>query len=212
MDSSHRTASTLQKCKIIYAPYPFAKQGRSVFLAGSIEMGKAVDWQTSICASLSHLPITILNPRRPDWDSTWQQDISCKPFREQVEWELEMQEDADIIAIYFDPATLAPISLLELGLFARTGKMIVACPTGYWRKGNIQIVCKRLGIQLVDSLEELSEKVSHRFAELGASWSGNDSIFTVHCNGMSWLKYSVLIILSLGSHKKPNIGYLKNLP
>ena len=34
----------------------------------------------------------------------------------------------------------APITLLELGLFARSGKLIVCCPDGYWRKGNIEVV------------------------------------------------------------------------
>ena len=56
--------------------------------------------------------------------------------------------------MYFDPSTKSPISLLELGLFARTGKTIVVCPDGFWRKGNVDIVCERYGVKVAHSLEE----------------------------------------------------------
>ena len=60
----------------------------------------------------------------------------------QVEWELEGLELCDIIIMYFDSNTKSPISLLELGLFAHKKKMIVFCPNGFWRKGNVDVVCK----------------------------------------------------------------------
>ena len=34
-------------------------------------MGTAEDWQTRLADRLAHLPITILNPRRDNWDKTW---------------------------------------------------------------------------------------------------------------------------------------------
>ena len=74
-----------------------------------------------------------------------------------------MQEAADVIAMYFDPNTQAPISLLELGMFAPSGKMVVCCPEGFWKRGNVQIVCKKYGIDLVESLEELVDKVKKKF-------------------------------------------------
>lgn len=154
--------------RVVYAPERVKLDARtkSIFLAGSIDQGKAVDWQTEITQSLSNLPVTILNPRRNDWDSSWKEDISFKPFREQVEWEQDMLEAADVIALYFSPGSSAPISLLELGLFARTGKIIVSCPPGYWKRGNVQIVCKRLKVELVDSRDELVQAVGKRVREL----------------------------------------------
>jgi hypothetical protein len=127
----------------------------SVFLAGSIEMGKAVDWQTAVTNSLADMDVIVLNPRRDDWDSSWEQKIENDKFREQVEWELDALDHARVILMYFDPKTISPISLLELGLHARTSTMIVCCPTGFWRKGNVDIVCKRHGIKQVETLEEL---------------------------------------------------------
>jgi hypothetical protein len=126
----------------------------SVFLAGSIEMGAATNWQRQVEVALDGLSVVILNPRRDAWDAGWVQSIGNPEFREQVEWELEAQERADVIAMYFDPATRAPVTLLELGLFARSGKLVVCCPDGFWRKGNVEIVCARYGVPLVAEFEE----------------------------------------------------------
>jgi Nucleoside 2-deoxyribosyltransferase like len=127
----------------------------SVFLAGSIEMGRAENWQILLESALMDLDILIFNPRRDDWNSNWKQTIDNFYFREQVEWELNRLEEASAIAMYFDPDTKSPISLLELGIFSKSSKMIVFCPQGFWRKGNIDIVCQRYGIKQVDSFEAL---------------------------------------------------------
>jgi len=127
----------------------------SVFLAGSIDMGHAEPWQAEVERALADLPIVVLNPRRNDWDSAWEQSIGQPQFRGQVEWELEAQERASVIAMYFAPATQAPITLLELGLFARSGKLLVCCPPGFWRRGNVEVVCARYGVPLVAELPQL---------------------------------------------------------
>ncbi|WP_394832794.1 nucleoside 2-deoxyribosyltransferase domain-containing protein [Pendulispora rubella] len=137
------------------APLSFDRTLPSVFLAGSIEMGAAEDWQREFERGLGDTPAVILNPRRDDWDSSWKQSMSDPNLRAQVEWELDAQDAATCIAMYFAPTTKAPITLLELGLFAHTGKVIVCCPEGYWRKGNVDIVCARYGMPMVASLAEL---------------------------------------------------------
>jgi hypothetical protein len=137
---------------------------RAVFLAGSIEMGAAGPWQTAVERALADLPVVILNPRRDEWDATWEQAISNPQFRGQVEWELDGLQRADVIAMHFDPATQAPITLLELGLFAATGKVIACCPPGYWRRGNVEVVCARYGVPLLSELPALVEAVRERLA------------------------------------------------
>ncbi len=132
----------------------------TVFLAGSIEMGAAIDWQAQLITALADLPITIFNPRRKDWDSSWKQTADSPQFREQVEWELDHLDRADVIALYLDPATKSPISLLELGLHAAvTPGLIVCCPEGFWRKGNVDIVCQRQCVTQVDTLDQLAQSV-----------------------------------------------------
>lgn len=128
----------------------------TVFIAGSIEMGKAENWQVKIEKELSMFDnVCLLNPRRDDWDSTWKQEITNPQFNQQVNWELDALEKADLIVFYFSPETQSPITLLELGLFARSGKLVVCCPNGFWRKGNIDIVCEKYNVPQVNSIEEL---------------------------------------------------------
>jgi hypothetical protein len=140
----------------IQAPAPFDSHPRPwIFLAGSIDGNTAERWQSRVVATLAHQPGTILNPRRDDWDASWKEDIGNPQFRAQVDWELHAQEAADRILMYFVPGTRAPITLLELGLFARTGKLVVCCPPGFWKKGNVDVVCEMLHVAQVESLDEL---------------------------------------------------------
>lgn len=132
---------------------------RSIFLAGSIEMGKAEDWQQKAISLLASRDTVILNPRRRDWDSSWKQTIDNPQFNEQVNWELDALNKADFILMYLQPGTYSPISLLELGLYATTNKIHLVCPEGFWRKGNVDIVCKREFISQYNSIEEACENI-----------------------------------------------------
>src|SRR5271154_863946 len=87
-----------------------------IFLAGSIEMGKAEDWQAKLFHSIMSHNVTVYNPRRDNWDPSWKQDISNPFFKEQVVWELDHIDLADIVVFYFDPTTMSPITLMELGI------------------------------------------------------------------------------------------------
>lgn len=127
----------------------------NVFLAGSIEMGVAEHWQKRVIDALSDKPIRFLNPRRDDWDSNLKEDSD--ELVEQILWELSSLESSEIIILYLDPNTKSPISLLELGLHAREQKLIVLCPEGFWRKGNVDVVCEYYGINQVDTFDELIE-------------------------------------------------------
>lgn len=140
----------------IYKPpqtIPANPSAPMIFLAGSIDMGRAEPWQSQVEAVLADQNVVLLNPRRDDWDSSWIQSIHNPSFRQQVEWELEGLERADLILVYFAPTTQAPVSLLEMGLHARNGKMLIACPSAYWRRGNVEIVCKRYDVPLYHDLE-----------------------------------------------------------
>lgn len=150
----------MKNCVVIKAPEKLSDAGTTVFLAGSIEMGKAVDWQTQIENELKEKlngdqVVTLYNPRRDDWDSSWEQKIENDNFREQVEWELNALEEADKIVVYIDPETKSPITLLEIGLHATSKKMCVCCPEGFYRKGNVDVVCNRYNVQMVDDVDGL---------------------------------------------------------
>jgi hypothetical protein len=126
---------------------------RTVFLAGSIEMGKATNWQEEVSFVFDKKKFNVLNPRREDWDASWVQEFTNPQFYQQVDWELRGQEEADFILMYLAPETISPISLLETGLFADSGKLYVACPKGYARRGNVEILCSKYDIPFYSSIE-----------------------------------------------------------
>ena len=97
---------------------------RSVFLAGSTEIGKAEPWQEKLMKEFKNSDIVFFNPRRDDWDSSWNQDINDKQFNEQVTWELNHLTSVDKeVIFYFDGNTQSPIILMEIGLIV-TGKQL----------------------------------------------------------------------------------------
>ncbi|HEV2692568.1 MAG TPA: nucleoside 2-deoxyribosyltransferase domain-containing protein [Verrucomicrobiae bacterium] len=153
--------------QVITAPEPLpTKDGRPlIFLAGSIDEGTAENWQTRFIAAFKHDELVWLNPRRENWQASVEQRAHVPEFRSQVEWELAGLECADIIVMYFAPGSRAPISLLETGLFARSGKLMVACPDGFWRKGNVEMVCAQYNIPLVNDLEALIQAVRVRLTK-----------------------------------------------
>lgn len=161
--------------KHIKAPKHYSPSDKLVFLSGSIEMGVAEQWQERVVEMFADSDFTILNPRRDDWDDTWTQSIDFQPFREQVEWELDGLQDAEAVIVYFSPETRAPITLLELGILTKTmNEVVVVCPPTFYRKGNVDIVCKRYSINQADTLEEAVAMIKKAFPskKKGERWNG----------------------------------------
>lgn len=122
----------------VIAPFEDIKAQRnpvSIFLAGSIEMGKAPNWQRDVSSTLSRVPIAIYNLRRPP-SFVWEAKNDTL-FREQVDWEHRHLVEADIIAMFLSEETKVSISLLELDLFATSGGIIVCCEDNFNRLGNV---------------------------------------------------------------------------
>lgn len=146
----------------------------TIFFAGSIEQGKAYDWQANLIERLTHTVerridnhLVVFNPRRPDWDPTWDQSTDHPQFVEQVNWELDNIMDADLAVFVFDPDTMSPITLMELGLVLADPDgptAIVLCPRGYWRKGNVDITVGRYAktrsnVSTVEDMDEMVEAI-----------------------------------------------------
>ncbi|KWS06354.1 hypothetical protein AZ78_3910 [Lysobacter capsici AZ78] len=157
----------------IQSPNPLPDDGRiSVFLAGSIDMGGSVDWQAQVARELADEGVVLLNPRRDDWNPAWKPSAEEPEFRRQVEWELAALQRADVIAMYFAPGSQSPVTLLELGLHAGSGKLLLACPDGFWRKGNVDITADRYHVPRFDSLPALVAAVRERVERLRRARAG----------------------------------------
>jgi len=139
--------------KVITAPeqveYKEIENNVTLFLAGSIESGKASLWQDEIIKQLSVVDnLLIFNPRRPVWT-----DLDQKNLELQIEWELMNLDRSDIIYFYFDPNTQSPVTLLELGLFHERN-IIVYCPKEYFRHQNIVTTGHMMDFFVTDDYEE----------------------------------------------------------
>lgn len=123
----------------------------SVFLAGTIDMGNSVDWQSAAAELFAAKDGNYLlySPRQSEWHPEREGEMEY-----QVNWELEHLERADRILMYFLPGSLSPISLLELGLFARSGKVVVVCSPEYYRYDNVIITCRRYSVPVYGTIEE----------------------------------------------------------
>lgn len=148
---------------------PLSDNRLKIFLAGTIDMGYSEDWQSNIEKELSEENIIIFNPRRDFWNQNWKDDITDPNFNEQVNWELDALEKSDIIIFYFAPNSKSPISLLEFGLFVKESKYILICDEGYYKKGNLDIVCKRNNIQKYKSLNDIIVNVKKIIREENAN-------------------------------------------
>ena len=126
----------------------------TVFLAGTIDNGDSEDWQHTVAEKLAgrNPHYLLYNPRQEDWHPELEGEMEY-----QVNWELEHLEKANHILMVFLPGSSSPITLLELGLHARSGKLIVVCTSGFYRYDNVRITCERYGVPVYDSLDDAIE-------------------------------------------------------
>ena len=154
------------------APSGYPKDGYKIFLGGVIDMGKGEPWHETVIEALDAYDVVILSPKRDDWDSSWEQSLEDERFVEQVEWELDAQESADLHLYVFASSpkeaakSKAPITLMELGLHA-SDDTLVCCPEGYFRKGNVDVVCRRYDIPVYESLDDMIDDIKTMLDGMG---------------------------------------------
>lgn len=133
----------------------------NLFLAGSIEMGKAEEWQNRVCEELSDFA-NVYNPRRDDWDSSWTDDNPELTW--QIKWEQYNLITCEYTLFYFSPGTLSPITLLELGQELERKKFVlVVCPDGYERQKNVEITCAIHGVSITKDLDQAVRDIKAYF-------------------------------------------------
>lgn len=144
------------KAQVVNAPArPKQAHRVSIFLAGTTSATGEPDWRATLIAGLASHNVTIFNPKRDDWDSTWTEDFSDPRWAEQIQWELDMQDAADVIVVFFHGVTAAPIALAELGMSTRTGKTVACALDGYSKRGYVEAVCRKYMAPFVRSEEDL---------------------------------------------------------
>ena len=130
---------------VIVAPDDISTNDYSIFLAGAIDMGAAVDWQAQVIKELAGLDgLTLVNPRR--------ENFTPDTLDEQIAWELDALERVNVILMWFPKNARAPISFFEAGLYMRTNKLFIGAEPGFYRRRNLELTCERYGVRLYDVL------------------------------------------------------------
>lgn len=152
------------KGSIFRAPERANKEQYSVFLAGSIDMGNAVDWQSQYENEFKKYRINIYNPRRIDFNNKEKQSINNPYFKEQVTWELEHLEKSECIIYHFANNSQSVITLLELGKFSNfNNKKIFVYAQEYFRLGNLEIFCDRYKLPLYNNEKNMLRDLHELF-------------------------------------------------
>jgi hypothetical protein len=137
-----------------------------IFLAGTIDMGNSYNWQENFIKKLKDTVeknnitdkiFIVFNPRRDEM----MEDSSLETVQTQATWEMDMMDKSDLIFMNILSTSKSPISLLELGLYSKSGKLLVRCTPEFYRFANVKTVCERFDIKLVTnkkiSLTEILE-------------------------------------------------------
>lgn len=127
----------------------------SVFLAGAIDMGLAVDWQSLVIHQMRDVPCVLFNPRRTG-------GFTPDMLDEQIWWELNAMEIADTILMWFPADAKAPVAMFETGLWAQSGKLIVGADRKFYRRRNLELTLTRFGVEVHASLPRLIAAVQER--------------------------------------------------
>lgn len=151
----------------------YDKDSFKIFLAGTIDNGESEDWQSKLiwklalytCSNDNEIDlgsgydfslgaednndIIVFNPRRDNWNKSFTE----KQLEEQIKWEQDHLDEADLIIMYLADNSKSPISLLELGLYGPDGKMIVFCTENFYRATNVKLTCWKYLIPLIQSTD-----------------------------------------------------------
>ena len=123
----------------------------NVFLGGTIDNGDSENWQDALIKTLDWIEfkyqVNIFNPRREEWPSS----DDHNEINKQIDSELEHLERSNIIVMNILENSKSPISLMEIGLFARTGKLMVFCTEEFYRYDNVRKVCERYDVKLFNT-------------------------------------------------------------
>lgn len=145
-----------------------------IFLAGTIDNGECEDWQYDLYCKLfmriepivistgevycnrKEYDINLYSPRRNNWNP----ESTIEDIENQIKWEQDKLDKADLIVMVLQDNSKSPISLLELGLYGPSGKLICFCTKNFYRYNNVKLTCEKYNIPLketTDSYEIVGE-------------------------------------------------------
>ena len=69
-----------------------------------------------------------------------------------IQWELDALEMSDKILLNLLPDALSPISLVELGLYVSSNKLIVVCPKEFYKSSYVHTLCEKYNTPIFNKI------------------------------------------------------------
>lgn len=118
-------------------------------------VGITTDWRRQLIEKLSRLPVTVFDLQRGYDQQKCSAGIGW--------WQLEQtKKEADVVVLHLEPGLPCPIGLVELGLYAQSGKLVVYCPGGVINSRRVIDIYSKYGAPLANSLDELEARIRER--------------------------------------------------
>ena len=140
----------------------------SIFLAGTIDNGDSKNWQAEVIYGLikeyAKYDLTIYNPRRDRWNKI----ASEEELMYQINWEQDKLNQSNIIVMVLLDDSKSPVSLMELGEFCQSEKLVVFCTESFYRYANVLNLCNRCWIpfhnttdtsEIIEQLKEILNSI-----------------------------------------------------
>ena len=118
-----------------------------VFLAGSMPAQKDTNWRHEAINKLGD-GYHFFDPTNPDHDT-----LNDEQMRAHIKWELDALKLSDYVVLNFLPDSTSPISLVELGLYMASEKLLVICPQEFYKWRYIDTLCKEYGTPIFQNLD-----------------------------------------------------------
>lgn len=147
------------KCPEVYTPF----QGDTKIFAGGGITG-CPNWQNYLVNKIHTFSVKsdslrIFNPRRNDFNI-----LDTDETKKQILWEHNHLELSDAIIFWFPKDTLCPITLFELGKYAKSDKhLFVGCDPEYARRVDVieQLALIRPGIVVANNLDSIIHEIMY---------------------------------------------------
>ncbi|WP_055447706.1 nucleoside 2-deoxyribosyltransferase domain-containing protein [Lacinutrix mariniflava] len=127
------------------------------FLAGSMDFNESNSWRQKIMQEMKHL-VHFLDATRIEHN-----DFSDSQMKEHIEWELDALIISDKIILNFKEDSKSPISILELGMYVKSSKLVVVCPNKFYQRRYINVLCNKYNTPFFDSFDEAIEYLKKEF-------------------------------------------------
>lgn len=146
-------------------------QSVSFFLAGSIERQAKIS--KAISSKYFNNRFDKATIYSPSQQVDGQESKKCS-MKKQMKWELKALDQADIILMSLD-ASRENLALIEIGLYARSGKLFVVCEDTFCKRDTVKAIADIYNIPLL-----LYTPMQQRLSTCLARWQALSDTIKIH--------------------------------